>query len=386
MKNQMRLFGILLSVGFITLLVPALSGAENKPAAVPIASPAAAPAAAPAEAAGPAENDEGGEDLGALGGEITALWGEEKVCVAEQTSKFEEPVLSIACNAEYTSTERDKVLDLLFKKGYIFRGESYDIRGTTGHYWYKFERKSGPRARTLFVRLHVTSQGPQWGAVKPPARIAIYVDNLATNDELTAWQTLGIPVTFGLKPSEGAKELAQQVEEYKQEAWLALDLKAGSFSEPDQSASVRDIIEQDLIAPYVKNALEQTGDVWGFVIRDLNNITTTVATARAVFAAIKAEGKSYVLLPAKYNRALTTTANVMDINSRRVTYDMAGMCSSSPAKIWTFLRSKASSGAIIARFPASSKRCAHTLSRTLRRDGKLDFKTLSTFFGYREQK
>lgn len=176
--------------------------------------------------------------------------GEEKVW-SEQTSKFEEPVISIACNAEYTSSERDKVLNMLFKKGYKFRGESYDIRGTTGHYWYKFERRDGSRVRCrIFVRLHVTSQGPLWGAVKPPARIAIYVDNLATNDELTAWQTLGVPLTFGIKPSEGAKDLAAQVEEYKQEAWATLDLRAGSFTEPDQSASIRNLIEQDLIAPY----------------------------------------------------------------------------------------------------------------------------------------
>lgn len=364
-----KYFTAITFVGFAALAITGLNAAEDKPAA---------PAAETAE--------ESGEDLGALGSEMVALWGEEKVCVAEQTSKFEEPVISIACNAEYTSTERDKVLDLLFKKGYKFRGESYDIKGTTGHYWYKFERRDGSRAKVVFVRLHVTSQGPLWGAVKPPARIAIYIDNLATNDELTAWQTLGVPLTFGIKPAEGAKDLAQQVEEYKQEAWATLDLKAGSFSEPDQSTSIREIIEQDLIPPYIKNALEQTGDVWGFVIRDLNNITTSVATVRAVFAAIKGEGKSYVLLPAKYNRALTTTANVMDINSRRVTFDMAGMCTKSPSKIWTFLRSKAGKGDVIARFPASYKRCANTLSRTLRRDGKLEFKTLSSFFGYRAPK
>src|SRR5690606_29403080 len=135
-----------------------------------------------------------------------------------------------------------------------------------------------------------------------------------------------------------------------------LDLKSGEFSEPDQSASVRDIVEQDLISPYIKNALELTGDVWGFVIRDLNNITTTVASARAIFAAMKAESKTYVLLPARYNRALTTTANLMDMNHRRVNYDMAAMCNKEPAKIWTYLKGKAGSGGIIARFPASYKR------------------------------
>lgn len=340
---------------------------------------------APAAAAAEEKKEESGEaeDLGALGNEMAGLWG-EKLCVAEQASKFEEPVISIACNAEYTTGERDKVLDFLFKKGFLFRGESYDIRGTTGHYWYRFERRDGNRVRSVFVRLHITSQGPLWGSVKPPARIAVYIDNLATADELTAWQTLGIPMSFGLKPSESAKELAQRIDEYKQEAWLSLDLRQGAFTEPDQSASVRDIIEQDLIPTHLKNSLEQTGDVWGIVIRDLNNITTTVATARAVFSAVKAEGKSYVLLPAKYNKALTTTANVMDINSRRVTYDMAGMCAKSPSRIWTYLRGKAGTGQIIVRFPANAKKCAHTLSRTLRRDGKTDFRPLSSFFGYVE--
>ncbi|MFO1526088.1 MAG: hypothetical protein U1F16_08950 [Turneriella sp.] len=363
MKHWKKYLSVLAVVSCIGLVTAGLGGQDEK-------------------ASAQGEADEGSDDIGALGGEMAALWG-EKACVAEQTTKYEEPVISIACDAEYTSGERDKMLDLLFKKGYKFRGESYDIKGTTGHYWYKFEKRDGSRARIIFVRLHITSQGPLWGAVKPPARIAVYVDNLANNEELTAWQTLGVPLTFGLKPADGAKELAQQVEEYKQEAWLALDLRQGSFSEPDQSASVRDIIEQDLIAPYIKSALEQTGDVWGFVIRDLNNITTTVASARAVFAAIKAEGKSYVLLPAKYNRALTTTANLMDINHRRVTYDMAAMCNKSPRTIWTFLRGKSASGAIIARFPASYKRCANALSRTLRRDGRLEFKTLSNFYGYK---
>lgn len=329
------------------------------------------------------EAAEGSDDLALLGTEMAGLW-EDKSCAAELTSKFEEPVISIACNAEYTSTERDKVLDYLFKKGFLFRKESYDIKGSTGHYWYRFERRDGNRVRAVYVRLHVTSQGALWGSVKPPSRIAVYVDSLATPDELTAWQTLGVPLTFGLKPSDGAKELASQIEEYKQETWLSLDLRQGAFSEPDQSASVKEVLEQDMIAPYIKNALEQTGDVWGFVIRDLNSLTTTVASARAIFAAIKAEEKRFVLLPARYNKALNTTANVMDMTNKRVTYDMTAMCSKSPAKIWTFLRANAGKGDIIARFPASAKRCAHTLSRTLKRDGKWDFKTLSVIFGYKE--
>jgi hypothetical protein len=322
-------------------------------------------------------------DLKALGEEMAALWG-EKVCVAEPASKYDEQVISIACNAEYTSVERDRFLDFLFKKGFLFRGESYDIKGTTGHYWYRFEYRQGNHLRQVFVRMHITSQGTLWGAVKPPARIAIYVDNLATADELTAWQTLGVPLSFGLKPSENAKELAQQIDEYKQEAWLALDLRPAAFTEPDQTASVRDIVEQELIPNHLKNSLEQTGDVWGVVVRELNNITTTVATVRALFSAMKAEGKTYVLLPAKYNKALSTTASVMDMNARRVTYDMGGMCAKSPAKIWSYIRRKAGHGQVIVRFPASAKRCAHTLSRTLRRDGKTDFRPLSTFFGYAE--
>lgn len=326
--------------------------------------------------------DDGAEDYAALGKELSDLWG-DKVCVAEATSKYEEPVISIACNAEFTSVERDKFLDVLFKKAYQFRGESYDIKGTTGHYWYKFSRRNGSRLREFYVRLHITSQGPLWGATKQPARIAIYIDSLATADELTAWQTLGVPLTFGLKPTDNAKDLSAQIDEYKQEAWLSLDLKQGAFSDPDQNASVRSILEQDLIGPYVKNALEQTGDVWGFVVRDLNSITTTVASVRAVFNAIKAESKTFVLLPAKYNRALATTANMMDMNSRRVTYDLAGMCAKSPGKIWSFLKSKSTSGGVIVRFPANAKRCANTLSRTLKRDGKIDFRTLSYFFGYR---
>lgn len=364
MTNMRKLLALILVMGVTGFVSVTLVSAQEQPAA--------------AEAAAGEE----GDDLGALGKELSDLWG-EKACVAEQASKYEEPVISIACDAEYTSAERDKFLDFLFKKGFAFRGESYDIRGTTGHYWYKFDKKDGSRTRPVFVRLHITSQGPLWGAVKPPAQIAVYIDYLANADELTAWQTLGVPVTFGLKASEGAKELTQQIEEYKQEAWLSLDLKSGTFSEPDQSASVRDIVEQDLIGPHIKSSLEQTGDVWGFVVRDLNNVTTTVASARAVFTAMKAEGKSFVLLPAKYNRALTTTANVMNMNHRRVTYDMAAMCNKEPGKIWAYLKSKAGSGGIIARFPASYKRCAHRLSRTLRRDGKVEFKTLSSFFGYK---
>ncbi len=327
--------------------------------------------------------ESGGDDLALLGNEMAGLW-EEKACAAELTSKFEEPVISIACNAEYTSAERDKVLDYLFKKGFQFRKESYDVRGTTGHYWYRFDRRDGNRVKAMYVRLHVTSQGALWGSVKPPARIAVYVDNLATADELTAWQTLGVPMTFGLKATEGAKELSSQIEEYKQEAWLSLDLRQGAFSEPDQSASIKDVIEQDLIGPHIKNSLEQTGDVWGFVIRDLNNLTTTVASARAIFAAMKAEEKRFVLLPARYNKALGTTANVMDMTNKRVTYDMTQMCARSPTKIWPYLRANAGKGDLIVKFPAGAKRCAHTLSRTLKRDGKWDFKPLSVIFGYKE--
>lgn len=335
----------------------------------------------------PAEKSEAASDealdLKALADEMAALWG-EKACQGEPTNKHEEQVISIACDAEYTAVERNRMLDLLFKKGFQFRGESYDIKGNTGHYWYKFEYRDGNRLRTVFVRLHIASQGALWGMTKPPARIAIYVDNLATADELTAWQTLGVPLAFGLKASENAKELAQQIEEYKQEAWLALDLRQGAFTEPDQSVSVREIIEQELIAAHIKNSLEQTGDVWGIVIRDLNSITTTVAAARAVFQAIKAEGKSYVLLPARFNKALGTTANLMDINAKRVTYDMESMCAKNPRRIWGVIRNKARSGQMIVRFPARAKRCAHVLSRTLRRSGKWDFKPLSTFFSYAE--
>lgn len=323
-------------------------------------------------------------DLRTLAGELAALWG-EKACQGELTSKYEEQVISIACDAEYTTNERNRMLDLLFKKGFQFRGESYDIKGNTGHYWYKFEYRDGNRQRTVYVRLHIASQGALWGATKPAPRVAIYVDNLATTDELTAWQTLGVPLAFGLKASENAKELAQRIEEYKQEAWLSLDLRQQAFAEPDQSVSISDIIEQELLPAHVKNSLEQTGDVWGIAIRDLNGITTTVAGARAVFQAIKAEGKSHVLLPARPNQALSTTASLMDINVRRVTYDMESMCAKNPRRIWAFVRSRARSGQVIVRFPAKAKRCAHTLSRTLRRSGKWDFKPLSTFFGYAEE-
>jgi hypothetical protein len=342
---------------------------------------AAAEKAEKAEKTEKAEASDEALDLKALGDEMAALWG-EKVCVAEPASKYEEQVISIACNAEYTSAERDKLLDFLFKKGFQFRGESYDIKGTTGHYWYRFEHREGNRVRSVFVRLHIISQGALWGAVKPPARVAVYIDNLSTAEELTAWQTLGIPLGFGLKPTENAKELAQQIDEYKQEVWLALDLRQAAFTEPDQTASVRDIIEQELIPNHLKNSLDQTGDVWGVVVRDLNKITTTVATVRALFSAMKAEGKTYVLLPAKYNKALSTTASVMDMKARRVTLDLGGMCAKSPSRIWSYVRNKARHGEVIVRFPAYAKRCAHTLSRTLRRDGKTEFRPLSTFFGY----
>jgi len=165
---------------------------------------------------------------------------------------------------------------------------------------------------------------------------------------------------------------------------LSLELSQAAFTEPDQAASVRDILEQDLLAPHIKNSLEQTGDVAGISIRELNNITTTVASARAVFATIKGEGKSNVLLPARYNKALTTTANVMSMNTQRVTYDLSGMCAKNSRGIWSFLRSKARSGGVIARIPASYKRCANNMSRTLRRDGKIDFKPLSAIFGRRD--
>jgi hypothetical protein len=322
------------------------------------------------------------EDFVALGKEMAELWG-ERLCVSEQSSKHEERVISIACNAEYLQPERDKMLDLLFKKGYTFRGESYNIKGTTGHYWYKFQHKDGTRTRLMYVRLHIRSQGPLWGAVKPPARMAIYIDNLSTADELTAWQTLGIPLTFGLKPSETAKDLAQQVEEYKQESWISLDLKPAAFTEPDQTASIREIIEQELLSTHIKNSVELTGEVWGFVVRDLNNITTTVASTRALFSAMKAEEKTFVLLPARYNRVLSTTANLMGMNSHRVTFDMTAMCNKSPAKIWPYLVRHSSKGGLIVRFPASYKRCAHVVSRSLKRDGKIEFRKLSNFFGYR---
>lgn len=321
------------------------------------------------------------EDLTALSTELAGLWG-EGACVAESTSKYEEPVVSIACNAEYTAVERNRILDYLFKKGLLFRGESYNVKGTTGQYWYRFNKRMGNRTRSLYVRLHVMSQGQLWGAVKPPARMALYIDNLATADELTAWQTLGVPLTFGLKPQEGARELSQQIDEYKQEAWLALDLRQGSFTDSEQNASVREVIEQDLLTSYLQSAVEQTGDVWGFIVRDLNAITTTVASSRSLFHAMKAQEKSFVLLPQKYNRALTTTANVMEMNWRRVTYDMGQMCKKSPTKIWTYLRKKAVSGQIIVRLPASAKKCAYAMSRTIKRDGKIDFKPLSVIFGY----
>lgn len=322
-------------------------------------------------------------DLAALASEIAALW-EGKQCYAEPTAKNGEDVISLACNAEYSAAERNKFLDFVFKKGFVFRRESYTVSGTTGHYWYRLEWRDGQRRRNLYVRMHIISQGVLWGARRPPSQVAIYVDNLATADELTAWQTLGIPIAFGLKPDENAKELAQQIEQYKQEAWLALDPKLSSLTEEDSDISLREVLEQDLLANYFKDALEQTGDVWGITIRALNPITTNVATVRALFSAIKAEGKSYVLLPVNRHPALDTTAHVMGMNAQRVSHDLTAMCARSPARVWNFIRNQAKKGRMIVRFSARAKRCALTLSRTIRRDGSIDFRPLSTFFGYTE--
>ena len=318
-----------------------------------------------------------------LAQEVAVLWG-EKVCAAEENHKYEEIVISIACNAEYTSAERDKFLDFLFKKGFIFGAESYTTHSRTGHYWYKFEQSLNKSSRPIYFRLHIISEGSQWGSLRPPTRLAIYVDNLISTDEITAWQTLGVPVSFGVKPRENTKDLLAKIDEYKQEAWLALDVNPTEFSEPDKPISIQEIIEKELIAPYVKTSIEQIGEPKGVVIRNVNSVTSNVATLRALFTAIKTENKTNVLLPANSNRILTTTANVMAMNFRLITYDMTSMCAKSPQKIWGFLKSKSGRGGIVAKFPASAKRCALQFSKSLRRNDRLEFKSLSNFYNYKE--
>lgn len=298
--------------------------------------------------------------------EVIKMWSAEQ-CATRLGSKRGQPQLVIACSGNYTRKDRDRFLDTMFRKGFTFQNEEFQFGRNNGTYAYTFTFKdSTGSTSTAYFRLFFRNASFLWKNPYIKPRVAIYLDGIADVNTLLRWQTLGIPLTYGLDPfRKDTGEIAHKIRNYGQELWLSLSLDPMEMtSDLGKILYLEDAIQLGLIKPYVQKALEKTGKVKGFSDRSGDPFLTNVMAVRTLFSTLKANEAHYVLDTQKVDESTAyMTAVIMAMKPYRAAVTIGDNCDSAE-KLWSQMATPLKKdGAAIAVLNAENTECFKFLKK-----------------------
>ncbi|MDH5720326.1 MAG: divergent polysaccharide deacetylase family protein [Spirochaetia bacterium] len=204
-------------------------------------------------------------DFNTLALNINELWA-AKDCGYHISNDSGYMMVSFACEEGYNAFDRKNFLDILFSNGFILKKETYQIEKRQGIYLYKMEF---PAYSGQFIYFKIFFRDASYLWPKTPIErklIAIYAHDLYRHDDLIRWQTLGIPISYGVLADKPETSLiCEKIREYEQELWLALPLEPLVIS-PDKGEfiSVEEAHDKEKLKSYLDESLKQTGKVLGF--------------------------------------------------------------------------------------------------------------------------
>ncbi|MDH5718080.1 MAG: divergent polysaccharide deacetylase family protein [Spirochaetia bacterium] len=228
--------------------------------------------------------------------EISKLWS-DKNCANHITRDFGYIIASLACEGGYAKAERNNFLDLLFSKGFVLKKESYELEKRQGIYLYKMEYPSNS-GQFVYFKLYFRNADFLWPRTPLERKIiALYVQDLYQHDDLIMWQTLGVPISYGVLPFRAETSfISDKVREYEQELWMALSLEPLVITpEKGEFLLVKEAHDLEKINTYLDEALQQTGKIKGISNRMGSRFMTETYLVRHLFSQMKEKEINYFL-------------------------------------------------------------------------------------------
>ena len=235
--------------------------------------------------------------LSTVAEELAALWP-EKGCAHYVTRYSGEPLISLACKGDYTSRERQQFLDDIFKKGFILKEQTEKLSPRSGFYLYKTEYPLGS-GKLVFIKLYFRDAVFLWP--KTPfndGSVAVFVEDVYRLKDLVKWQSLGVPLSYGVVPHKReTREVSEKIRTYKQaELWMSLSLEPVKMS-PLRGKILRvgDAMDPEKLKTFLDESFAEVGEVKGVNNRMGSLFTKNVYAMRRLVAALKEREVDYFL-------------------------------------------------------------------------------------------
>ena len=241
------------------------------------------------------ESERSNSPLDTIGTSLVQIW-REKSCSYYTANERGVPVVSVACTGNYTDTEREKWLHTLFSHKYFLKSEKYRLQPGSGIYVYKTEYPEGSGALVYF-KLYIRNATALYPRMPASGnQVAIYVQDLAELQDLIRWQTLGIPLTYGIIPAKKESQvLLQKVIEYGQEPWISLPLEPKVADATDgRTLSIQETRNPEEFESFLKEYLEDTEKIKGVSHRLGSLYTTNVFAMRALLEKLRSDEKKVI--------------------------------------------------------------------------------------------
>jgi len=260
--------------------------------------------------------------LSAVGQSIGALWP-EKSCASYVTRHSGYPLVSVACRLGYSKKNRRQFLDAIFKRGFILKNENWDLKPSYAFYLYKTEYPIAS-GRYVFFKLYFRNATYLWP--KTPfieGRVAIFVQDLYRMKDLVRWQTLGVPLSYGVvtHKRETAK-ISETVRNYRQELWMSLSLEPRRMSPLiGKVLTLKAGLDKEKRTAYLDEAFSQVGPMRGVSNRMGSLFTSNVFAMRTLFKDLKTRKVTHYLdtMTAKHSVGFET-AQVMSMKAFKRDY------------------------------------------------------------------
>lgn len=264
--------------------------------------------------------------------DILKLWPQDK-CGSHTTTDHGTRLLSVACSGNFTKKDRKLFLDVLYQYGLKINRETSRFSRNSGIYTFHAEYANSKNKWDdfkLVVKLFFREATYLYKSPYSKPRVALYVDNVYSLDDLLRWQSLSIPVSYGVAPfRQFSEEIARKVKEYRQELWLSLSLDPMDMTADLGSVlTVKDVIEQGFISEYATRAIEQTGEIKGVNDRLGDPFVKNIHALRTLFTVLKKKDVPHVLDTGRVTgSAAYQTAKLMGFKSHTATGYLTDDCS-----------------------------------------------------------
>lgn len=254
-----------------------------------------------------------------IASEIVDFWPNDH-CAHEMLQYSGYRLVSIACDGDYTGDTRNKVLGLLFQRDVHLKEENYRLEKKSGLYLYKLETKYGSE-KHVFLKIYVRNARILWPVhERKKPQMAIYVQNLTQEDDLINWQTLGVNLSYGIKPgTANTSRLIEKIDSYGQEIWLAITMESYSAETDEQFkvleiAAARDGVE---LGKFLDQVLPDTSAITGVSSIEGSLFMNDVVSLRNLFTELRRRGIHYFLDTLDEESGGYDTARIMSLNAYR---------------------------------------------------------------------